>query len=105
MRDGEKRRSSPYRHESPSGTAVQLQLRRTAAAHDLDVLPEDTGRMTGAERLHCGLLRGEAAGKVNGGYAASGAVSDFAVRENAPQKPVAVALDGFGDPVDVGRVE
>ena len=58
-------RPTPGRREAARGAAVQLQLRRAAAANDFDVAPEHAQRSPGAERLHRRFFRGEAAGKVN----------------------------------------
>ena len=88
-----------------AGAAVQLQLRRTAAADHLDVAPEHALRVAGAERFHRRFFRGEPPGEMDGRHAAAHAVRDFALGEDAAEKPVAVALDRVGDAADVGGVE
>src|SRR5205814_1413429 len=105
VRDRHERRSAADGGKAPAGAAVQLQLRRTAAAHDLDVPPENTARVSGTERLHGRLLRGEAAGKVNGRLAAPRAVRDFALREDATDEAIAVSLDRCGDARNIGCVQ
>ena len=95
----------PHRGKSPRGAAVQLQLRGSAAANHLDVAPQHTLRVAGAERFHGRLLRGEAAGEVNGRHASARAVGDLTLGEDAAREPLAVPRDRVGDAMDVGRVE
>jgi hypothetical protein len=61
--------------------------------------------MSRAERLHSGLFRGEPAGKMNCRHAASRAVRDLAVSEDAAQESVAISFDRGGDAVNFGGVE
>ena len=84
---------------------MQLQLRRTAVADDLDIAPEDARRMSCAERFHRRFFRGEPAGKMNRRNPSARAVDDLAIRENAAQETVSIPLDSLGNPVDVGGVE
>ena len=105
VRDGQQRRTAAYRGELPSGSAVQLELRRPAAADHLDVTPEDPLRMARAERFHRRLLRGEAAREMNRRLAAPHAVRDFTLGENTLQESLAIALDGADDARDVGGVD
>ncbi len=91
--------------EPAGGAAVQRELRRAAAAHDFDVAPQNAARVAGAERFHRCFLRGEAAGKMDGRNAATEAVIEFAGREDALQKAVAVPVDRIGNPVDIGGVQ
>lgn len=72
---------------------------------DLDVLPDHTARMAGAERLHRGLLGGKSAGDVRNGIAPPGTISDLAVGQDAPKEPVTVPLKHLSDARNVGRVE
>ena len=87
------------------GAAVQPQLRRTAVAEHLDVLPQHAARMAGAERLHAGFLRGEAAGQRRDGIAAPRTIGDLSLREDAAEKALAVPLADVGDARNVGGVE
>lgn len=106
VRDGQLRRSAADPGEAPGRAAVQLQLRRAAGpAHDFDVAPQDILRAAGAERLHRGFLRSEPAGEMNRRMAASHAVRDFAVGENALAESVAVALERRDDAGDFCGVE
>lgn len=92
--------------EAPRGAAVQPELRRTAGlADDLDVAPEYALRVAGAERLHRGFLRREAAGEMDRGVPASHAVRDFTGGEDPVGKPFAVALDRGGDAGNLSGVE
>ena len=84
---------------------MQRELRGAAVSNDLDVTPQHALRMAGAERLHRGLLRREAAREMNGRVAAARAVRDLAFSEDSLQKAVTVSLDRVGDTGDVGGVE
>ena len=81
------------------------ELRRAAAPDDLDVAPEHSVRMAGAERFHRRFFRGKAAGKVNRRHLATRAVRHFAVGEHALQEPLAVSLDRVGDAIDIRGVQ
>lgn len=105
MRDREERGAAAHRREATAGPAVQVELRRAAAAHDFDVAPQHALRVSGAERLHRRFLGGEAAGKMDRRNAAAPAVGDFAVGENAVNEPIAVSLDRLRNAIDVGRIE
>src|ERR1700704_4280264 len=93
------------RLEPAGGAAVQLQLRGTAAADHFHVAPENAVRVAGAERFHRRLFGGETPGEMNRGVAATHAVRDFVVREDAMSEALAVALDAGGDAGDVRSVE
>ena len=105
MRDGEERGSPTHGGESARSAAVQPQLRRTAAAHNLDVAPQDALRVAGPQGFHRCFLGREAAGKVNGRCVAAHAVGHFAVRKDSMSEPLTVALDGIADAGDVGCVQ
>jgi hypothetical protein len=105
MRDGEQCRTASHRGKPARGSAVQLQLRGAAAAHDFDITPQDSLGVAGAERLHRGFLRGKPPREMNGGHPPAHGVVDLAVGEDAAQEALAVALDRIGDTVDVGRVD
>lgn len=60
--------------------------------HDLDVLPQDTQRPSGAKGLHRGFFCTEAARQVLGGELPALAVRNLPVSEDAVQEPLSVAL-------------
>ena len=105
MRDRQQRALRAERRKPPGRAAVELELRRTAAAHDLDVPPQHLLRVSRAERLHAGFLGREPSGKVDRGHAAAIAIGNFPVGEDAAQKPLAVALDRGGDAIDFRGVK
>ena len=105
VRDGQQRGTAAHCREPPGGAAVQLQLRRPAAADHFHVAPEDALRMTGAEGFHRRLFRSEAAREMNRRLPAPHAVRDFPFRENALQKPRPVSVDGADDAGDFGEVD
>ena len=105
MRDGQLRRMAADCFEPARGAAVQLQLRRAAASHHLDVAPQHASRVTGAECLHRRLFRGKASGEMNGRVVAAHAVRHFGLGKNAIRKTLAVPLDGGGNARDVRCVE
>src|SRR5262245_45988602 len=105
MRDRDERGAAADGREAAAGAAVELKPRRTAAADDLDVAPQHALRVAGAERLHRGLLGGEAAGKVDFGLAAPLAVRHFSLGEDTMDETIAVTFDGRGDARNVGRVD
>ena len=105
MGNGEQRCMAADSGELTSRSPVKLQSGRPAKAHDFDIAPQDAVRVSGAERLHRGFFRGEAAGKVDGGYAPLCAIGDLFAGENSTQKPIAVLLDNLGDAFDVGGVD
>jgi hypothetical protein len=105
MRDRHERSFSADLVELTRRAAVELQLRRPAMAHDFHVAPQNAVRVPRAERLHGRFLGGKAAGEVNCWIVAPRAVRDLAGCEDPREKPVAVSLDGRGDPFDVGCVE
>ncbi len=105
MRDRDERRVAADGREPAAGAAMQVKLRRAAAAHDLDVAPEDALRVAGAERLHRRFLGGEAAGKVDFGLAAPLAVRHFGLGEDTMDETITVTFDGCGDAWNVGRVD
>ena len=105
MCDGDERGTAADRGETAAGAAVQLQLRRPAAPHDLDVAPQHALRMAGAERLHGCFLGREAAGKMNCRHAPSTAVGHFVLGEDAMHEAVAVALDGLGNARNISGID
>lgn len=105
MRNGQLRCVAADGLESARGSAVQLQLRRSSAPYHLDVAPHDALRVARAERLHRGLLGGEASGKMNGGVAAAHAVRHLGLRKNSMSETLAVPRDRSGDARDVRGVE
>ena len=72
---------------------MKLQLRRSAAPDHLDITPQHLLRVSRAERFHRRFLRGEPAGKMDRGIAASLAVGDLAVSEDATKEAITVTLD------------
>src|SRR5258706_9658826 len=84
---------------------MQVELRRTAAPHDLDVAPQDALRMTRTERLHRRFLGGESPGKMDCRDTPPPAVGHFGVGENAVDESIAIAFDGRGDAGNVGGVQ
>jgi hypothetical protein len=94
-----------HRGETPGGSSVQLELRWSAVPDDLDVTPEHTLGIAGAEGLHGGFLRREPTGKMNRWRSAARAVGYFAVSEHAAHEPVAVTLDDVGDSMDIRGVQ
>ena len=86
MRDGERANGGPSCASARRGAAVQPQLRRTAGANDLDVLPEHAARVPGAERLHRGLFRREPAGQVRHGVSVPRTIGDLSVGEDRRRK-------------------
>ena len=105
MRDGQPRRTAADCLEPARGAAVQLQLRWTAVSYDLDVTPQHTLRVAGAECLHRRLLCGKAPREVNRRVVAAHAVRDLGLRENAVRKTLAVTLDGGGNARNVRCIE
>ena len=100
------RRAASDFGKAPGCASMQLQLRRTARQADhFDVAPQDALRMSGAERFHRSLFRGEPAGEVNSGFAPARAVRDFTVGKNPPGKSIAIAVDRGGDTRNFRRVE
>lgn len=93
------------RGKSMAGATVQLELRRSAAADDLDVAPEHTLRMTGAERFHRRLFRREPSGEMDGGLPSPHAVRDLPVGKEPLSEPLAIPFDRGGDSRDVGSVD
>jgi hypothetical protein len=85
--------------------SVKLQAGWTAASHDLDVLPQDALRLTGAERFHRGLLRGEAPREMWSRIPALGTIGNLTGSEHAVQESVAIAFEDVGDTGNVGGVE
>ena len=99
--------AAPHLHAggAPGGTAVQLQLRRPADPHHLDVLPQHSARMAGAEGFHRRFLGGEPPRQVRDRIAAARTISDLLIGEDPVQEAVAVALQRLRDPWQVGRVQ
>src|SRR5258707_786040 len=71
----------------------------------LDVLPEHAPRVTGAERLHGGLLGGEPGGQAGDGVAVAGTIGNLTVGEHAVQKTIAIPAEHLAHARDVRRVE
>src|SRR5947209_6110030 len=88
MRDGEERRETAHRGKPPAGAPMKLEVRRTAAANDLDIAPQNALRVSRAERLHGRFFRSETAGEVNGRHAPPRAVRDLGVGEDAADEPL-----------------
>ena len=84
---------------------MKLQLRRTAAAHDLNITPEHLLGMSGSERFHRRLFGSEAPGKVDRRIPSALAVRDLAVGEDAMQETLSVSLDCRGDARYIGSIE
>src|SRR5262245_33954972 len=105
VRDGDQRASPSDFREPNAGAAMQLELRRSPAADDFDVAPEDALRVPGAERLHRRFLGRETTGEMNGRAPAGCAVRDFGVAEDPLDEPIAVPLHGVGNAIDFGGVE
>ena len=105
VRDGQQRRLHSHALGTRGRAAVQPQLRRPRHTYYLDVLPEHTARVTGAERLHTSFLGREAAGEVRDGVAPPLTIGNLAVGEDAAQETIAVALQRLRDARDVRRVE
>lgn len=102
----ELRGSPAYLRVAPGGTAVQPQLRRTAGlANNLNVAPQHSLRVAGAERFHGCLLGGEPAREMNRWIMPSHAVSDLRFREDAVSEPFAVPFDCCSDTRDIRRVQ
>src|SRR4051794_4883405 len=57
VRDGQQGSCGAEPGEMTAGRIVKLQLRRTAAANDLEVTPEDAKGVARANRLHPGFFR------------------------------------------------
>lgn len=104
MRNRQERGRRVHGGETPGGAAVEQQRRRTAVADHLDIPPEDPLRVACPERLHRGLLGGEATRKVDGRDSPTRAVGDLSVREDPAQKPIAEPLHGTDDARNVGGV-
>ena len=102
--DGQEGRSRAERVESTFGASVKQQLRRSSAPYHFDAAPQDLLSMSGAERLHCRFLGGEARRQMNGGHAAAVAVGPLAVGEDAMEKAITVLLDDGSNPAYVGRI-
>jgi len=105
MSDGQEGRRAADCREPPCGRAAEPQPRRTALPDDLDVKPDDSLRVPGAERFHGGFLGRKAGREVDGRDAPPHAVRDFVFRKDSTEKPLAVALDHVRDTIDVGSVE
>lgn len=105
MGDGEERRSAAHGVEAAGGAAVQLEARGAAVTHDLDVTPGDPAGKPGAQRFHRGFFGGETAGEMNRCDPTPRAVRDFTLREDAPEKPIAMAFDDASEPIDVSGVD
>src|SRR4051794_38979122 len=84
---------------------MELQLRGAAVAHDLDVTPEHPLRVSGAEGFHGRFFGGKSSGKMDHGRAAPLAIRNFAGREDAVQKAIAVAANRGRDAVDLCDVQ
>lgn len=105
VRDRQERGSGAHGVEPTGGTAVKLELWRAGTTDHFHVAPKHLLRMTCSERFHRRFLCSKSPREVDCRIAPPRAVRDFAVREDAPQKAVAVSLDGRRDSRNVGRVE
>src|SRR3954467_12174398 len=105
MRDRQQRRTAAHRLEPSRRTAVQPQLRRTAAPYHFHVAPEDPVRVAGPERLHRRFLRREPPGEMDRRLLPAHAVGDLTLGEDALQEPGPVPIDGRDDARDFGEVD
>ena len=105
VRDRHERSANLHRSGAARRAAVQFETRRTAAADDLDILPEHALRLAGPEGFHRRFLRGKAAREVRGRVPPLGTIGNLARCEDAVQESLAVALEHVGDARDVGGVE
>ena len=87
------------------GAAVKLQAWRTTTTNHFDVLPHHTPRMTRAERLHGGFLRGEPARQMRRGIPPAGTIRNLRLREHALKEPIAVPIEERREAWDVGGVK
>ena len=85
--------------------AVQLKLRRPAAADDLDIAPQDPLGASRSERLHRCFFDRKAAGQVRHGSAAPRTISNFPLGEDALKEALTVALEHVRHARDVCCVE
>jgi hypothetical protein len=105
MRDGEERRSAAHRVEPAGGAAVQPQLRRTAAAHNLDVAPQHALRVAGSQRFHRRFFRREPAGEVDRRLTTPHTVGHLPLGEDTMGEALAVTRDSGEDTRDVRGVQ
>jgi hypothetical protein len=105
MGDRQQRPFDQHRFGAPCGAAVQLQLRWSSGAPDLDVLPHDPEGVAGAEGLHRRLLRCEPACQARDGVTLPRTIGNLTVRVDAAQKAIAILLVDGGDAMQVGRVD
>ena len=105
MGDGQEGRLRAECVESSFGAPMKLQLRGAAMTDDLHSAPQDVLRMPGAEGLHRRFLGRKSSRKVNRRHAPAVAVRHFTIGEDAPEKPVAVLVDGVRDAADIGGVD
>jgi hypothetical protein len=85
---------------------MKPQLRRfTLGSHHLDVTPEHSLRMPGAERLHGSFFRGKPAGEMRGRILSPSRVRNFTFGEDAMQKTVAVPIDRCGNPINFRGIQ
>lgn len=104
MSDGDEAASYAQTLRQPGSGAMQLELRRPGPADDLDILPQDPARMTGAEGFHRGFLHREPACQVGNRIAPSRTIRNLAVGEDAAQEAIAVSFQNLRNPREVGRV-
>src|SRR5262245_25579986 len=105
MCDGEERGARTDYRKASSGAAVKLQLRRSAAPHDLDVAPEHLLSMPGSKRFHRRFLCREAPGKMDGWVPPALAVGDLALGEDSADETLSVTFDCCRDAGDICRIE
>ena len=105
MRAREERRTGPHRIAAPPRTAVEFEWRRAVSTHDFDVALPRLLSVSGAERLHCRFLRGEASGKIHSRVAATLAVGDLPIREDPRDGSFAVAFNRADDAGDVRGID
>jgi hypothetical protein len=105
MSDGEQR--TPYVHGrgAYSCAAVQHEAWRAPSPDDLDVFPENTVGVPGAEGFHRRFLCGKPAGEVRCGVPTPRTISNFIVGKDATKETVAVTLEHVGDPWNIGGVD
>lgn len=105
VRDGEQRPEHTHLFGAAGSAPVQPQLRGASLAEHFDVFPQDTARMTRAERLHGRFFRGKPSGQMRRGISPARTIGNLSVGEDATKKPFAVPLEHVGHARNVGGVE
>ncbi len=84
---------------------MKPQLRRAMVPHYLYVAPQHALRLARTKCFHRRFLRREPSREVRRRVAAACCVLDLPIREDTPQKAIAVAFDRRLDARDVGRIQ